>query len=162
MGRILLTIAGLDALYLVALERVSPGDAAAGALWSALFLWWFHAQVSAPRRGSQPGIRLEHSPRVFVAALARGFRGAVAVLRGALSRNPARDAGFVEVPIGRRTDAGTAASALFDSLSPGSVVVDIDTARGIMTIHVMDATDKEALRAERQDFYHRHQRRAIP
>jgi hypothetical protein len=31
-----------------------------------------------------------------------------------------------------------------------------------MTIHVMDATDKEALRAERQDFYHRHQRRAIP
>jgi len=162
MGRILLIIAGLDALYLVALERVSMGDAAAGALWSALFLWWFHAQVSTSRRGSQGRIRLERSPWVIVAALTRGFQGAVAVLRAAFSRNPASDAGFVEVPIGRRTDAGTAASALFDSVSPGSVVVDIDKARGIITIHVMDATDKEALRAERQDFYHRHQRRAIP
>jgi multisubunit Na+/H+ antiporter MnhE subunit len=71
-------------------------------------------------------------------------------------------AGCVAVPSGGPPAPATAASALFDSLSPGSVVVDIDTARGIMTIHVMDATDKEALRAERQDFYHRHQRRAIP
>ena len=163
MVRVLLTVAGLDLLYLIALERASLADAAAGAIFAGLFLWWFHRQVfpaAAPRRSA--AARVLASVPLIAVGVWRAFASAVSVARASVSRNPGRSAGFVEVPLGDRTRSGTAASALFDSLSPGSVTVEIDEERRVMVLHVMDAADEDAVRADRDRFYQRHQRHAVP
>jgi multicomponent Na+:H+ antiporter subunit E len=70
--------------------------------------------------------------------------------------------GLVRVPIGERSERGVAVSALATTLSPGSALVDIDWESGDMLIHVIDASDPDAVRARLQRFYDRYQRRVFP
>ena len=70
--------------------------------------------------------------------------------------------GLVRVPIGRRSERGIAVSALAMTLSPGSVLVDIDRDRGDLLLHVIDASDPDAVRERLQRFYDRYQRRVFP
>jgi multisubunit Na+/H+ antiporter MnhE subunit len=48
------------------------------------------------------------------------------------------------------------------TLSPGSVLVDIDWQRRDMLLHVIDASDPDAVRADLERFYDRYQRRVFP
>lgn len=162
MIRGILTVAGLDAIYLVVLGRVSAADAVAGAVWGALFLWWFHRQVLplGPARAGFLRRQLAGVPLTAV-VLARGLHGALLMAVAAVRRRPGSRGGFVEIPLGERTPSGAAASALFDSMTPGSYAVDIDEQRGVMLIHVLDASDEEAIRRDREAFYRRWQRRAV-
>lgn len=162
MIRGILTIASLDAVYLVVLGRVSVADALAGAVWAVLFLWWFHRQVfpAGPAGAGSLGRLLAAVPLTAV-VLARGLHGALLMAVAAVGRRPGSRGGFIEIPLGERTPSGAAASALFDSMAPGSYAVDIDEQRGVMLIHVLDASDEETIRRDRETFYRRWQRRAI-
>jgi multicomponent K+:H+ antiporter subunit E/multicomponent Na+:H+ antiporter subunit E len=75
---------------------------------------------------------------------------------------PVRRPGFIRVPLGPRSDRGAAVSALVTTLSPGTVLVDIDWERRDLLLHVIDASDPDALRARHQRFYDRYQRRVFP
>ena len=68
--------------------------------------------------------------------------------------------GIVAVPLGERTPVGVAVSALVSTLSPGAFLVDVD--REVMLIHVIDASDPEAVRREHEEFYQRFQRKVFP
>lgn len=70
--------------------------------------------------------------------------------------------GIVAVPVGERSDAGVAITELALTLSPGSFFVDIDTERDVFYVHVMDASDPDAVREEFQDIYERYQRHVVP
>ena len=70
--------------------------------------------------------------------------------------------GIVALPIGGRTETGVAVSALVATLSPGEVLVDVDRARGVMLVHVMDAADPEEVRRRHEEFYRRYQQRVFP
>lgn len=70
--------------------------------------------------------------------------------------------GIVLVPLGERTRIGVAVSALSTTLSPGSVLVDIDWGRQVMLLHVIDASDPDEVRAQHLRFYERYQRRVFP
>lgn len=162
MIRGILTVAGLDAVYLVVLGRVSAADALAGAVWAALFLWWFHRQVFAGApRGAGYVTRLLAAVPLTAVVFARGAHGALRMALAAVRPRPGSRGGFVEIPFGERTTSGAAVSALFDSMAPGSYAVDIDEQRGVMLIHVLDASDEEAIRRDREAFYRRWQRRVI-
>jgi multisubunit Na+/H+ antiporter MnhE subunit len=48
------------------------------------------------------------------------------------------------------------------NLTPGTVVVEIDERGGHMLLHVIDARDPDAVRAEQMGTYQRLQRRVFP
>jgi multicomponent K+:H+ antiporter subunit E/multicomponent Na+:H+ antiporter subunit E len=70
--------------------------------------------------------------------------------------------GLVRIPIGERSERGVAVSALATTLSPGTVLVDVDWERRDLLLHVIDASDPDAVRARLQRFYDRFQRRVFP
>ena len=70
--------------------------------------------------------------------------------------------GIVEVPIGERSPAGVAVWAVVVGLPPGSFFVDVDRARGVVLVHLIDAGDPEAFRRQQEDFYRRYQSKVFP
>lgn len=70
--------------------------------------------------------------------------------------------GIVEIPLEGRSQLGMIVSAYIGTLSPGEYLVDIDEDRGRMLVHVLDASDPDAVRAKFADFYARFQRQVVP
>lgn len=79
-----------------------------------------------------------------------------------LGARPLVQPGIVSVPIGARSPLGVAVTGLATTLSPGSLLVDVDWDAGVMLIHVIDASDPESVRANLQRFYDRYQRHVFP
>ena len=76
--------------------------------------------------------------------------------------SPAERPGIVTMPIGERTPLGVAVSALVICVAPGSTVLAIDWRQRTMLLHVLDARDPDAVRAQQQGFYERYQRHVFP
>ena len=66
------------------------------------------------------------------------------------------------MPIGERSELGVAVTGLLIGLSPGSLLLDVDSERQAMLFHVIDARDPDAVRAQIDHFYQRYQRRVFP
>jgi multicomponent K+:H+ antiporter subunit E len=49
----------------------------------------------------------------------------------------------VEIPLELRNPYGLAALACIITSTPGTIWVDFDEARGLLTIHVLDLTDRD-------------------
>jgi multisubunit Na+/H+ antiporter MnhE subunit len=90
------------------------------------------------------------------------MRGTWAVTLVVLHFRPLRRPGIVAVPFEERTPLGVAVTTLLMTLSPGAYLVDIDNETRLMLIHVLDASDPDAVRAELQAFYRRFQRHVFP
>jgi multicomponent Na+:H+ antiporter subunit E len=75
---------------------------------------------------------------------------------------PVECPGIVLVPIGERTELGVAVTGLLAGLSPGSMLVEVDSQRQAMLFHVIDAHDPDAVRDHLDRFYQRYQRRVFP
>ncbi len=90
------------------------------------------------------------------------IRGTWTVAVIVIGAKPLVQPGIVAVPIGERSALGVAVSALATTLSPGSFLVDIDWEDRVMLIHVIDASDPEAILLGFQRFYDRYQRRVFP
>jgi multisubunit Na+/H+ antiporter MnhE subunit len=73
---------------------------------------------------------------------------------------PLVEPGVVKLPVGERTPNGVAVLGLVTTLSPGAFL--IETNREFMLIHVIDASDPDAFREDREDFYRRYQRKVFP
>lgn len=70
--------------------------------------------------------------------------------------------GIVAVPIEDRSPTGVAVSTLVTTLSPGTFLVDVDWEKGVMLIHVMDASDPDAVRDTLQHMYRCYQSKVFP
>jgi multicomponent K+:H+ antiporter subunit E/multicomponent Na+:H+ antiporter subunit E len=84
------------------------------------------------------------------------------VLAIVLGLRPLTRSGIVAIPIGERTDNGVTVTAWAMTLSPGSVLIDVDWERKVMLFHFIDATQPQALREKIQTFYERYQRPVFP
>jgi multisubunit Na+/H+ antiporter MnhE subunit len=164
MSRMALSAAGLTAIYCLALASADPWDVAIGALLSLIVLVAFHPFlfVLPPRPVPELIARLAHLPRLMLATTANIINGTFAVARVVLTPGPVRGPGLVTIPIGKRTPSGVAMSGLLDTLSPGSVLIDVDPASGTWTIHALDATAPGEVIADVQEFYDRYQRQVWP
>jgi multisubunit Na+/H+ antiporter MnhE subunit len=160
----LLTVALLTALWLVTLVSVAPLDVLLGVLvGAAVLLGVSRKEPTLPDAATVPlGRRLLAFPRFALATLREMLVGTWDVALRVVHLRPVERPGIVLVPIGERTPTGLAASALADTLSPGEVLVDVDHERRVMLVHVIDATDPDAIRAKHEEFYRRHQRGAFP
>ncbi len=160
MIRILAGVAALCLIYVAVLGSADPADVAMGALFGGLAL----AATRAGTRPVAPGLarRFLHFFPFAAVVLADVVTGTWHVALVVLGLRPLRSPGIVDVPIGERTPRGLAVSALALTLSPGSLVIDIDETRQVMLVHVIDATDADEVRAKFDQFYTRWQRPVFP
>jgi multisubunit Na+/H+ antiporter MnhE subunit len=144
MTAVLLRAAGLAAVYLLVLASVDPGDIAIGA---ALGL----AVAIALRPADAPRGRMTTlaGPRAVAAVLGRTAAeivvGTWRTVRFCLGGRAAP--GFVEVPRGDRTDGDIAMWGLLTGEAPDEYPVHVDEKAGVLVVHVLDASDPEAVRA---------------
>lgn len=154
----------LVAVYALTLASAHPLDVLAGGVLAAVLLvalrrFLFTGEPSAP-----PSIvrRLLRFPRLALAVAGEVAHGTWLVALVMSGRRPLARPGIVSIPVGERTRGGVAATALAVTLSPGEVFVDVDWEREVMLLHVLDASDPDAVRRHHAAFYERHQRAVFP
>ena len=164
MTRLVVPLVGLTLIYALTLSSADPVDLLMGAVLAMLLAAGLRGRFPVAPRGAAPEFvgRVAWFPAFAAAVLADVALGTWDVALRVLHLRGAESPGIVRVPIGRRSDRGVAVSALATTLSPGSVLVEIDWQRREMLLHVIDATDPDRVRDRLQRFYDRYQRRVFP
>jgi multisubunit Na+/H+ antiporter MnhE subunit len=165
MTRFLVSLVLLTLLWGLALSSFDPVDLLIGALLSAALLWFlrdflFSEGLRRPLRGLPRRI-LGLIPYAVVVLL-DVIRGTWEVSLVSVRLRPLRRPGIVAVPMGERSNTGVAVTALAMTLSPGSVLVDVDWDRRLLWFHFLDASDPDGLREQQQRMYDRWQRHVFP
>ena len=160
----LLAAVALTAVYALTLASVQPLDLVAGAALAGALLVGLRRFLFAgrPLRSQAVGRRLVAFPRLAAAVMGEIVRGTWQVALVVVGRRPLHSPGIVCIPIGERTPSGVAASALMLTLAPGEFLVDVDWEGGSMLVHVLDASDPDAVRRHHDRFYERYQRMVFP
>ncbi len=162
--RYLVAICALAGIYALALASADPWDLWLGAVLGTTLVFGFRSFLFT--KEEIPGIdlfrRLAQLPALAAATTAEIARGTVMVARAVLSPELPRHDGFVVIPDGERTATGVVVSGLLNTLSPGSVLIDIDPDVGSWTIHALDTTDAPGIVEDAQRFYERYQRPVWP
>ncbi len=164
MSRIVVSVALLTGVYLLTLASRDPWDIAIGAALSlALVLATRNYQFAHPA-APIPNFwrRLAAFPVFVVAVLIDVARstGEVAAISSGL--RPLRAPGAIDVPMGDRTPLGVVVTSLVTTISPGSVLLELDWERRIMRFHSIDASDPDAFRSLLDKKYRRYQRPVFP
>jgi multisubunit Na+/H+ antiporter MnhE subunit len=162
--RLLVSTGLLTTVYALAIGSIEPWDLAAGAALGLVL-----TATARPLLFAGPGRPLRALPGSLWALLALAaivvreiitgtWRVALVVLHLRSLASP----GIVAVPLGERTRHGAAVSGLLLSIAPGEYLVDIDWERGVMLVHVIDASDPDEIRERMLQNYNRYQRKVFP
>ena len=164
MTKRLVSVAAVAAVYLLALASLDPVDALIGVgIASVLVFGLDDLLFQGGELRARDLVRRVAAFVPFAAVIVWDItRGTWQVALVVLHLRPLERPGIVAVPIGRRTRAGVAVSALVATLSPGEFLVDIDWERGHMLLHVLDAADPDAVRERHERFYARWQEPVFP
>jgi multisubunit Na+/H+ antiporter MnhE subunit len=156
--------AALAAIYALTLSSADPADLLFGFLVGAVLVALTQDRLRAEPRDALPplGRRAAWMPVFVGAVLADVVRGTWDVALRVLHLRSVSYPGIVRIPIGARSERGVAVSALLLTLSPGSVLLEIDWDRRDLVFHVIDARDPDGVRAAALRFYERYQRRIFP
>lgn len=164
MKRAIFSLFLLTLIYALVLASFAPWDLALGVVLSGVLLYAFRGYVFDGSPDPLQGLlrRVLAFGPFFVAAVREIAIGTWQVALVTLRLRPLERPGIVKVPIGERTPVGVVVSALVDTISPGSFLVDIDWEEGCMLIHTIDARDPDAFRRSWEEFYDRYQRKVFP
>lgn len=106
-----------------------------------------------------PGVRLRRPGAILdlsVLVLTDIARSNLAVARIILGpRPPNLTSGFVNIPLELRAPYGLATLAIIITSTPGTLWVNFDSAKGLLTIHVLDLIDEDAWIATIKQRYER-------
>ena len=128
----------LLAIWLLLNQSLSAGQIVLGSV-IAILGGWTLAKVQPPAgRLRHPGTILRLGRDVLVDIL----RSNVAVARIIFGLAKPVASGFVNIPLDMRTPYGLACLAVIITATPGTVWVDYDSDRGILTLHVLDLVDE--------------------
>jgi len=153
----------LTGVYLLSLGSVDPLDAAEGLVLATALSLGLRGRLERPQ-GAGPSLaaRVAAFPPLVGGLLVDVLRGTWDVGLRVLGLRPVECPGIVLVPIGERTELGVAVTGLLAGLSPGSMLVEVDSQRQAMLFHVIDAHDPDTVRDHLDRFYRRYQRRVFP
>ena len=166
--RTVIEIAGLTGVFLLTLASTDPKDAAIGVVLSFLALFTFRSflketqDVEYHDRAPSLISRVAHFPLFAIVILKDVLVGTWLVLGYSLGWRKIDASGIIQVPIGDCTPTGVSILAIVTTLAPGSALVDIDWAEGQMLVHVIDASDPDAIRHAIRHFYERYQKGVFP
>jgi multisubunit Na+/H+ antiporter MnhE subunit len=153
---ILLRAAGLVAVYLLVLTSVKPGDVLIGVLLAL--------PIAVALRPCRPAARVPTRLRAVVGLLAETAAemviGSWRVARYCLGGEGSP--GLVEIPQGDRSRAGVATWGVLTGEAPDELPIDVDEQRGVLIVHLVDASDPAAVRARHARTYERWLRRVVP
>ncbi len=153
----LLRAAGLTLIYLLVLTSVHPGDIAIGAVLGLAVAAWLRPR----RRAAAAPVPV--SPRGAAAMVARTaaemVSGSWRTVRFCLGAPAAP--GLVEIPRGDRTPFEVAVWGVLTGEAPDEVVVDVEEERDVLVVHLIDASDPEAVRERHRRAYERAQRKVV-
>lgn len=164
MIHVLRTAPMLGLIYALTLASTDPLDLVTGTLLGAVLIAVLGRRLPLPFDPPEPPAlqRLVWFPVFAAAVLWDVVTGTWDVALRVVGLRRLERPGLIRVPIGDRTDRGVAVSALATTLSPGSVLVDVDWERRDLLVHVIDAADPDEVRRQLQHFYDRYQRRVFP
>jgi multisubunit Na+/H+ antiporter MnhE subunit len=161
MSGVVLRAAGLAGIYLLVMTSLDPGDVIVGAGLGLTI-----AMALRPHQmGRSSSGRVAPIQRVgaFVGMLIETARemiiGSWRVVRFCLG-GQARP-GFVEIPRNGRSRRSVALWGILTGEAPDEVPVDVDEARDVLIVHLVDVSDPDAVRARHQRAYERWQRRVV-
>jgi multisubunit Na+/H+ antiporter MnhE subunit len=151
-----LRAAGLAAIYLLVLTSVEPFDLLLGLALGVSIAVAVRRPAAFAREG-----RLSAGPVGLAGAFLGTGRdmvvGSWRVVRFCLGGDAAAP-GFVEVPRGERTRGDLALWGLLTGEAPDEVPVEIDEERGMLLVHLVDASDPDAVRERHRAAYERMRR----
>lgn len=158
------SVALLTLVYAAALASFHPVDLAVGlGLAAVLTLRYgdFVFRAQARPLGELPR-RAAALPPLLWALLRSVATGTWQVARAVVRPETLRRPGIVTVSIPEAQPEGLEMCALLLTLSPGSLAVDVNVEQRTIHLHVLDATDPDAVRREVERFYQRYQRKVFP
>ena len=159
MIRLLIQGLLLMAVYLLVLTSLKPGDALIG--------FGLGVGLAVALRPRLPGRQLA-TPRL-AGVIALGpvlFSTAVEMVVGSwrtvrfclgIGGRP----GFVEIPREGRTRHGVALWGVLTGEAPDEVPVDVDEERDVLIVHLVDASNPDAVRERHRRVYERAQRKVV-
>nr|WP_281381698.1 Na+/H+ antiporter subunit E [Conexibacter arvalis] len=158
------------AIYLLTLGSLAWGDVAIGLVLAiAMELGWRRRVLRGGVVGdptTPPQVPLGRAllalPRLVFAVVVEITRGTWEVAKYSLGIREPVDEGIIEIELEGISEEGSAAWAFISTISPGELVLDVDEERGVLVIHVLDTSDRDAIRARHHEFYERYQRKVIP
>lgn len=162
--RFVFTTITLMFVYALSIGSVHPWDLGLGAILGLAVVLAFRGFLFTEQETALGVVlrRAAHFPYLMLGTVLDITRGTIDVARIVLSPRVRELGGFVDIPYGNRTHSGVVVSGLISTLSPGSVLIDIDPDARTWTMHVIDATDEEGVIAYEQEFYERYQRAVWP
>jgi multisubunit Na+/H+ antiporter MnhE subunit len=153
----ILRIAGLTVVYLLVLTSVAPGDILMGVVVAAVIVG-----LTGPR-GQRPvagWLRWAQAVTVtFLSTASEVIAGTVRTVRFCLGWRAAP--GFVEIPRGDRSVHAVALWGVLTGEAPDEYPVDVDDARDVLIVHVLDARDPSSIVDRHARTYERWQRHVV-
>ncbi len=150
--------AGLVAVYLLVLTSVSVGDVLVGAVL-ALAIVLAAGPGEAGARSRSWSRWVGGVVRTAAVTALEIMIGTIRVVRFCLDGSGR--AGFVEIPRGDRSRDAVALWGLLTGEAPDEYPVEVDDARAVLVVHVVDARDPDAVRARHAAARERHQRDVV-
>jgi multisubunit Na+/H+ antiporter MnhE subunit len=151
----LLRVSAIVAVYLLVLTSVAPGDILVGFLLAIGLLAVTRPQRRAPAHGWLPW--LIALARTVLGTASEVVLGTVRTVRVCFGWKGAP--GFVEIPRGDRSRRAVALWGVLTGEAPDEYPVDVDDARHVLIVHVLDARDPDAIlarHAHARERWHRH------
>lgn len=139
---------GLLAAWLLLNGSISPGQIILGAVVATIACWMTMPLVPPKSQVSN----LATIAALILAVVADVVKSNIAVLRLVLSGRTARSA-FVDIPLELTDENGLAILACIVTATPGSAWIQHNSARNVVTIHVLDTEDPDAWAAEFKQTY---------
>ena len=143
MTGILVRAVALAAVYLLVLTSLHPGDIATGAVIGLAVAVALRPHRRTSRAPAAP-VSLAGAGVILVQTAAEVCRGSWRVARFCLGAPAAP--GFVEIPRGDRSPFEVAAWGVLTGEAPDEVPVDVDDARDVLIVHLVDASDPDGVR----------------
>jgi len=159
MSRVIAHALVLMGIYLLVMTSAKPGDAAAGLLLGLVLAVALRPRGAVRRPATPAPSRLVAFGRVVAMTAVDMTRGSWRTARFCL-RGGARP-GFVEIPRAGRSAHAVALWGVITGEAPDEVPVDVDEERDVLIVHLVDASDPEAVRERHRGAYERAQSKVV-
>jgi multisubunit Na+/H+ antiporter MnhE subunit len=159
MSRVILQALLLMGIYLLVLTSVKPADAATGFLLGLALSVALRPRLPGRRSATPSPAGLVALVPVLVMTAAEMVRGSWRTARFCLRGGG--QPGFVEIPRGDRSRHAVALWGVLTGEAPDEVPVDIDEERDVLIVHLVDASDPDAVRERHRRAYEGAQRKVV-
>ncbi len=159
MSRIIAQALGLMGIYLLVLTSVKPGDAVVGLALGVGLAVALRPRLAARRPATPRLAGLAALGPVLLGTAVEMAIGSWRTARFCLGRGG--QPGFVEIPRQGRSRHAVALWGVLTGEAPDEVPVDVDEERDVLIVHLIDASDPDAVRDRHQRAYERAQRRVV-